>query len=215
VGLNFIRYLFTSISPFPSRWPFKSLLIQGHRKKHGDAVRESAPNPRRICKDRGAFGSSNYILRVATLLVAPDWTHGKTNITMASHETEATPFWNVNVPPSLHTAECPDFLQYAFKNEKDKAMLSTPDSKYQRQSWPEVQQIIHDNRLDLFLRVPSDLRRYREYSAKLVREYGTVMAFVMQERLRWQSLEPRGKPFEEPGKPYASAGKPVARKHLC
>lgn len=109
---------------------------------------------------------------------------------------EVVPFWNVNLPVDLHTAECPDFLQYAFDNAKDRAILSTPDWQYRRQTWPEVQACIKGNRLDLFQRVPSDLRRYREYSAKLVKEYGTVMAFVMQERLRWQTIAARGQPFE-------------------
>ncbi|KAK5165875.1 uncharacterized protein LTR77_008798 [Saxophila tyrrhenica] len=109
-----------------------------------------------------------------------------------------TPFWNINVPPSQHTTDCPSYLRYAFKNDKDRQILSTPDSEYRRQSWQEVQQIIHDNRLDLFLRVPSDLRRYREYCEKLVEQYGTVMSFVMKERLRWGDVVAKGKAFECP-----------------
>ncbi|KAI6981166.1 hypothetical protein KC318_g14611 [Hortaea werneckii] len=106
------------------------------------------------------------------------------------------PFWNVNVPASLQTKECPEFLQYAFDNAKDRAILSTPDARYQRQSWQEVQDLIKTNRLDLFQRVPTDLRRYREFTTKLAKDYGSVMAFVMQERLRWRDLKPKGRPFE-------------------
>ncbi|KAI7371456.1 hypothetical protein KC354_g552 [Hortaea werneckii] len=106
------------------------------------------------------------------------------------------PFWNVNVPPGLQTKECPEFLQYAFDNAKDRAILSTPDPQYQRQSWEEVQHLIKTNCLDLFQRVPTNLRRYREFTTKLARDYGSVMAFVMQERLRWRDLKPRGRPFE-------------------
>lgn len=109
------------------------------------------------------------------------------------------PFWNVNVPPHLQTKECPDFLEYAFTNDKDRGILSTPDSQWHNHTWPEVQQLVRDNRLDLFERVPSDLRRYREYCAKLTRNYGSVMAFVMKERLKWEDLEPKGEPFTEPG----------------
>ena len=112
---------------------------------------------------------------------------------------EKTAFWNVNVPPSLQTTECPDFLKYAVTNDKDRRMLSTPDSEYKYQTWQQVQQMIHDNRLDLFLRAPSDLRRYRGYCDKLVRDYGSVMAFVMQERLKWEDLTPKGEPVCEPG----------------
>ena len=66
-------------------------------------------------------------------------------------------------------------------------------------SWTEVRELINGNRLDLFIRKPSDLRRYREYCDKLVKEYGSVMAFVMQERLRWEDLTPAGKPFSDDG----------------
>ena len=108
-------------------------------------------------------------------------------------------FWNVNTPPNEHTEDCPEFLQYAFTNDKDRAILATPDPEYQRQTWLEVQQIIHDNRLDLFLRVPSDLRRYRQYTHKLIEDYGSIMNFVMRERLRWTDLTPHSAPFTDPG----------------
>lgn len=57
-----------------------------------------------------------------------------------------------------------------------------------------------DNRLDLFQRVPSELRLYREYCHQLVERYGSVMDFVMRERLGWTNLTPSGPPFSNPGK---------------
>ncbi|KAK3075128.1 hypothetical protein LTR53_001812 [Teratosphaeriaceae sp. CCFEE 6253] len=105
-------------------------------------------------------------------------------------------FWNTNLPPAQHTRTCPPYLAYAFTNAKDRAILATPDTAYTRQTWPEVQKLIADNRLDLFQRVPRDLRLYKEYCARLVEEYGSVMEFVMRERLGWQDLSPRGEPFE-------------------
>ncbi|KAL9122658.1 MAG: hypothetical protein Q9187_000780 [Circinaria calcarea] len=55
------------------------------------------------------------------------------------------------------------------------------------------------NRIDLFHRVPSDLRRYMDYNAKLKREYGSVMDFVVKERLQWTDLRPKGPtPFSDP-----------------
>ncbi|KAK3651390.1 hypothetical protein LTR22_012123 [Elasticomyces elasticus] len=110
---------------------------------------------------------------------------------------QSTPFWNVNVPLSHHTMNCPDYLEYAFTNHKDREILSTMDTDCRRQTWPEVVQFCRENRLDLFQRVPSDLRLYREYCAKLVKQYGSVMKFVMDERLRWQDLEARGKGFDD------------------
>jgi hypothetical protein len=110
------------------------------------------------------------------------------------------PFWNVNVPPHLQTVECPAYLTYALANPKDRQILSTPDSAYQRQSWPEVKQIIRSNRLEKFLRVPSDLRRYREYCAHLTSEWGSIMAFVKTQRLGWTDGTASGSgPFEDPG----------------
>lgn len=110
-----------------------------------------------------------------------------------------TAFWNVNVPEKVHTEECPDFLQYALTNDKDRDVLATPNDQYHRQTWPEVRQIITDNRLDLFERMPGDLRRYREYNAKLVKQHGSVMNFVMSERLQWTDLQPStSPPFTNP-----------------
>lgn len=57
------------------------------------------------------------------------------------------------------------------------------------------------NRIDRFQRVPSELRRYLEYMAQIKAEYGSVMRFVVTERLRWgEDLQPRGGPFEYAGK---------------
>lgn len=108
-------------------------------------------------------------------------------------------FWNTHVPPHLQTADCPSFLQYAFTDHRDRACLATYDKDYTRTSWPDVKDLIRTNRLDGFRRVPSDLRRYREYTAKLVKDHGSIMAFVMKERLRWTDLTPSGAPpFAEP-----------------
>lgn len=120
-------------------------------------------------------------------------------ISLTHSSAEDTPFWNVNVPQDLQTEDCPDFLKYAFTNDKDRRMLSTRDKDYKFLSWEGVVDFIHRNRIDLFIRKPSDLRRYREYCDKLVKEHGSVMAFVMQERLRWEDLRPMGEPFAHAG----------------
>jgi hypothetical protein len=108
------------------------------------------------------------------------------------------PYWQVNVLADQRSAECPDFLTDA--NEKDQKILATPDPEFCRLSWPEVQELIQTNRIDLFQRVPSDLRRYKAYTAKLKQQYGSVMNFVMAERLKWQDLVPQGELFSNPGK---------------
>lgn len=60
------------------------------------------------------------------------------------------------------------------------------------------------NQIDRFQRLPSDLRKYLEYKEWIVAEYGSVMRFVVKERLRWgdgspDDLKPRGRPFEFDG----------------
>ncbi|OCL14749.1 hypothetical protein AOQ84DRAFT_330528 [Glonium stellatum] len=109
---------------------------------------------------------------------------------------EELPFWLVNVPRGQWPAECPDFLRDV--GEKDRRLIGTPDSDYKRLSWQEVQEIIRLNRVDLFHRVPSDLRKYRQYTHKLIKEYGSILNFIVRERLHWPDLKQKGAPFEYP-----------------
>lgn len=61
------------------------------------------------------------------------------------------------------------------------------------------------NRIDRFQRLPSDLRKYLEYTTQIKARYGSVMRFVVKERLRWgdgddlDALKPKGRPFEHDG----------------
>jgi hypothetical protein len=54
--------------------------------------------------------------------------------------TGSIPYWNVNVPKSQWTVECPSFLQN--QSEKNIGILSTPDEQYQRQGWELVRKIV-------------------------------------------------------------------------
>lgn len=109
-------------------------------------------------------------------------------------------FWNINIPPSEWTDECPDYLQYAFQDHKDRAVLLKTDAEHQRQSWADVHDLIRGNRLDQFKRVPSQLRLYRAYCTKLIREHGSIMNFVLKERLHWEDLKfSSSPPFTNPG----------------
>lgn len=58
------------------------------------------------------------------------------------------------------------------------------------------------NDIGKFQRLPSDLRRYLEYMFYLKQKYGSIMDFVVSERLHWDQeggLKPRGGPFEYDG----------------
>ncbi|KAI0523658.1 hypothetical protein F5B22DRAFT_633793 [Xylaria bambusicola] len=105
------------------------------------------------------------------------------------------PYWQVNVPEDERTDECPDFL--CVLTAKDKGIISTPDTEYRLSTWPEVQKLILDNRIDLFQRVPSELRKYLAYTWKLKQEYGSVLNFILTKRLYWDTpITPKGRPFE-------------------
>jgi hypothetical protein len=106
------------------------------------------------------------------------------------------PYWQINVPPLERTTKCPPFLQNL--KPKDVGIISTPDSQYRFLSWPEVQKIITANKLDAFQRVPSELRRYLAYNYHLKQKYGSVMDFILRERLNWSlPIKSDGKPFEK------------------
>lgn len=109
------------------------------------------------------------------------------------------PYWHVNVPPSEQTEECPEFLRNL--TPKDLGIISTPDAQYHILTWAEVRQIIATNRLDLFQRKPSDLRRYLAHNWKLKQDYGSIMNFVLSQRLMWKApIRPAGeKSFEDEG----------------
>lgn len=54
------------------------------------------------------------------------------------------------------------------------------------------------NRIDLFQRIPSDLRRYLQYIHDCKRAHGSVLNFVQHERLQWSSVAPsRNPPFTD------------------
>ncbi|KAK8125341.1 uncharacterized protein PG998_001100 [Apiospora kogelbergensis] len=107
------------------------------------------------------------------------------------------PYWHVNVPESEREADCPGFLRDL--SAKDQGIISTPDDQYHTLTWAEVRDIVATNRLDRFQRVPSDLRRYLAYNWQLRRDHGSIMNFVLNQRLRWaMPITPKGAPFELP-----------------
>ncbi|KAF4975301.1 hypothetical protein FZEAL_7899 [Fusarium zealandicum] len=104
-------------------------------------------------------------------------------------------YWNYNIPLDERTEECPVFLRNV--SEKDRGILSTPDEEYHISSWDEVREIAQANRLELFKRVPSELRRYMAFKYSLVQEHGSVANFIFNQRLGWTApVTARGAPFE-------------------
>ncbi|KAM4059041.1 hypothetical protein HRG_008088 [Hirsutella rhossiliensis] len=107
------------------------------------------------------------------------------------------PYWHYNVPVDQRTAECPPFLLHL--NDKDRRIIGSPDAAYTLLTWERVCAIVAANRLDLFQRIPSDLRRYKAFTHALAKRHGSVADFILKERLRWPGpIKPRGRPFQCP-----------------
>jgi len=98
----------------------------------------------------------------------------------------STLWWNLSLPPDLHTPTCPSYLLYAVHHPKELSNLTTPDALFTRKTWPEVRSLIAANRLDQFTRVPSELRQYRKWTEGVVNRYGSMMRFILEERLGWK-----------------------------
>lgn len=112
-----------------------------------------------------------------------------------SHPDEL-PYWQVNIPPENRQEECPEFLRDI--SDKDIRIIGTPDEEYRVQTWQQVVDITRTGRLADFQRWPSELRRYRQYTWELKRAHGSVMNFMLRQRLGWsEPVVPQGsKPFE-------------------
>ncbi|KAF5878660.1 putative n-acetylglucosamine-induced protein [Botrytis fragariae] len=104
-------------------------------------------------------------------------------------------YWQTNIPPSAHTPHCPPSLQSL--SQKDIRVLLTPDSASHILTWPIVRHIIRTNRLDLFQRKPSQLRKYLEYCYAIKQTHGSMMRFILDEKLHWKEseLDARDAPF--------------------
>lgn len=106
------------------------------------------------------------------------------------------PFWQVNIAPEHRQNDCPPALRNL--SAKDVGIIGTRDEDYHIQTWDEVVDIVRSNRLQDFRRWPTDLRRYREFIWRLNQEWGSVMEYMLSERLHWTvPVTPRSsKPFE-------------------
>jgi len=109
---------------------------------------------------------------------------------------ETIEWWNFNIPHDEQTVECPDFLLNS--SEKDKRLIGSWDADYECMPWLEVKELIASNRIDLFQRIPSELRRYRQYIYQTEKEHGSINNFIQHELLRWSDLTPQGSPFSCP-----------------
>ncbi|KAL9620340.1 MAG: hypothetical protein Q9160_005139 [Pyrenula sp. 1 TL-2023] len=113
--------------------------------------------------------------------------------------TTELPYWLVNVPENEWPDDpntCPDFLiDLSCKNI---ATLLTRDETFHLSSWEEVKNIIEIGHVDLFQRIPSELRRYFQFVHRLKIDYGSIFEFMVAERLKWTQWTPKSSiPFKD------------------
>jgi hypothetical protein len=71
----------------------------------------------------------------------------------------------------------------------DHHLLSLTDGDFTPHSWPELQHLISTNQLEKLTRWPSSLKAYLAWTAHVKEKYGSVTAYLLQQRLFWEPLE--------------------------
>jgi hypothetical protein len=71
----------------------------------------------------------------------------------------------------------------------DHHQLSLTDEDFTPHSWPELQHLISTNQLEKLTRWPSSLKAYLAWTAHVKEKYGSVTAYLLQQRLFWQPVK--------------------------
>jgi hypothetical protein len=66
--------------------------------------------------------------------------------------------------------------------------------------------IVERNDLAAFKRLPSFFRRYLFFLHSIKASHGSVMNFIMQERVKWTDVKPQEAPFRDPSTFSCSLG---------
>lgn len=67
--------------------------------------------------------------------------------------------------------------------EADRWVLSQTDDEFKLHDWDELREIVDANRLEVFKRKPSDLRRYMQWTSETKAEYGSMTNYILKHRL--------------------------------
>jgi hypothetical protein len=86
--------------------------------------------------------------------------------------------------------------------------LSITDAEFTPHTWSDLHHLISTNQLDELKRWPSSLKAYLAWTAHVKEKYGSVMTYLLQQRLFWEPLEDEtgalkfdvrsATPFEDP-----------------
>ncbi|KAJ5164000.1 uncharacterized protein N7500_005830 [Penicillium coprophilum] len=69
--------------------------------------------------------------------------------------------------------------------ELDHKLLAMTDEEFVYHDWEDLKSIIARNDLGVLMRKPSDLRRYLAWTHETKTQYGTIMNYICQQRLKW------------------------------
>ncbi|KAF2833140.1 hypothetical protein CC86DRAFT_365112 [Ophiobolus disseminans] len=95
--------------------------------------------------------------------------------------------WKANPDPSAlpFPRDNPPFALTAI----DWHQLSLTDAEFTPHSWANLHHLISTNQLDELKRWPSALKAYLAWTAHVKEKYGSVMVYLLQQRLFWEPLE--------------------------
>ncbi|KAF1941791.1 hypothetical protein EJ02DRAFT_403694 [Clathrospora elynae] len=71
----------------------------------------------------------------------------------------------------------------------DWAQLSLADADFTPHSWSNLHTLISSNRLEELKRWPSSLKAYLAWTAHVKQKFGSVMAYLLTQRLFWEPIE--------------------------
>ncbi|KAK2593774.1 hypothetical protein QQS21_008535 [Conoideocrella luteorostrata] len=85
----------------------------------------------------------------------------------------------------------------------DRWVLSQTDKEFKRHDWDDLKQVIETNNLSVLKRAPSDLKRYMAWTAETKAQYGSMIQYLLANRLPKSWGQPpftpdSDVPFEKP-----------------
>jgi hypothetical protein len=95
--------------------------------------------------------------------------------------------WRANPDPAAlpFSKDAPPFALTAI----DWVQLSLTDAEFTPHSWSNLHSLISAGRLEDLKRWPSALKAYLAWTAHVKEKYGTIMAYLLQQRLHWDPVD--------------------------
>ncbi|OMP83912.1 hypothetical protein BK809_0001295 [Diplodia seriata] len=117
---------------------------------------------------------------------------------------------NETTSSSNHKTAADYISAFPHLTDLDKRILALPsDAAFTPHTWTDLQRLLAANALDQLTRTPSQTRAYLDWSAAIRRQHGSILTYLLRERLRWTPTrldpdiafvcaDPNGIPFAHP-----------------